>query len=85
MNKISTMTYPYEGLLMNQYQTNDVFGKTDDGSFVTGQGILASLNINNDIGSNKKWENVAIMLGWAVFYRVLFYLVLRFASKNQRT
>lgn len=26
MNKISTMTYPYEGLLMNQYQTNDTFG-----------------------------------------------------------
>ncbi|KAF4353415.1 hypothetical protein F8388_005017 [Cannabis sativa] len=86
MNKISTMTYPYEGLLMNQYQNTVVFGiNPSDGTPVNGQSILKSLGIDSDLGSNKKWENVVIMLGWAVLYRVLFYLVLRFASKNQRT
>lgn len=83
MNKISTMTYPYEGLLMNQYQTADVFGVNSDGSQVTGFKILESLHISSR--EFKKWENVLIMLAWAVFYRILFYLILRFASKNQRS
>ncbi|XP_009768119.1 ABC transporter G family member STR2-like isoform X2 [Nicotiana tabacum] len=82
MNYISTMTYPYEGLLMNQYQTIDSFGKDPFGRDVTGFGILKSLNISQD--SSKKWEKIYVMLGWAVFYRVLFYIVLRFFSKNQR-
>ncbi|KAF3623170.1 ABC transporter G family member 19 [Capsicum annuum] len=82
MNYVSTMTYPYEGLLMNQYQTDESFGKDPLGRDVTGFGILKSLNISQD--SNKKWENVCVMLGWAVFYRVLFYIALRFFSKNQR-
>lgn len=84
MNKISTMTYPYEGLLMNQYQTTDVFGKSPDGKNVTGIDILEGLNIYHK-DDNKKWEKVVIMLGWAVFYRILFYIVVRFASKNKRT
>ncbi|KAI4314453.1 hypothetical protein L6164_027361 [Bauhinia variegata] len=83
MNKISTMTYPYEGLLMNQYQTNDAFAQNPDNSTVTGFDILSSLHIDN--AKSKKWENVGIMLIWAMLYRILFYLVLRFASKNQRT
>ncbi|CAN4090732.1 unnamed protein product [Withania somnifera] len=82
MNYVSTMTYPYEGLLMNQYQTNESFGKDPLGRDVTGFGILKSLNISQDTG--KKWEKVYVMLGWAVFYRVLFYIALRFFSKNQR-
>ncbi|CAI8588143.1 unnamed protein product [Vicia faba] len=82
MNKISTMTYPYEGLLMNQYQTNDTFG-TNDGVPVTGFDILNSLHIGTE--EFKKRNNVLIMLGWAVLYRILFYIILRFASKNQRS
>ncbi|KAJ7943800.1 ABC transporter-like protein [Quillaja saponaria] len=82
MNKISTMTYPYEGLLMNQYQTHDVFGTNSDGSVIQGFNILDSLHISTH--ESKKWENVLIMLGWAVLYRILFYLIIRFASKNQR-
>ncbi|KAK6923877.1 ABC-2 type transporter [Dillenia turbinata] len=84
MNKISTMTYPYEGLLMNQYQTNQILGNFTDGSYVTGVGILQGLHINSD-DKKKKWELVIIMIGWAVLYRIFFYLILRFASKNQRT
>ncbi|XP_030548506.1 ABC transporter G family member STR2-like [Rhodamnia argentea] len=86
MNKISTMTYPYEGLLMNQYQTNATFGKsvTPEGAphNITGTEILSGLRISTR--ESDKWKNVLIMLGWAVLYRILFYLVLRFASKNQR-
>jgi hypothetical protein len=84
MNKISTMTYPYEGLLMNQYQTTDGFGTSPQGKDVRGIDILEGLNINHD-GESKKWEKVVILLGWAVFYRVLFYIIIRFASKNKRT
>ncbi|KAM0062878.1 putative ABC-type D-allose transporter [Helianthus debilis subsp. tardiflorus] len=83
MNKISTMTYPYEGLLINEYQRDDVFGQTLAGTNVTGIDILRSLQIYHE--SDKKWLMVYIMLGWAVIYRILFYVVLRFASKNQRT
>ncbi|KAF7829252.1 ABC transporter G family member 17-like [Senna tora] len=83
MNKVSTMTYPYEGLLMNQYQTFEVFGTNLDGSQVRGFDILSSLHISTE--ESKKWKNVIIMLIWAVLYRILFYLILRFASKNQRS
>ncbi|PSS30633.1 ABC transporter G family member 17 like [Actinidia chinensis var. chinensis] len=84
MNKISTMTYPYEGLLMNQFQTPESFGKNQIGEDVTGTGILTQLHIDHE-NESEKWRKVLIMLGWAVLYRVLFYLILRFASKNQRT
>ncbi|KAF5749718.1 hypothetical protein HS088_TW03G00043 [Tripterygium wilfordii] len=83
MNKISTMSYPYEGLLMNEYQTEEVFGVNADGQSVTGINILNLLHIQTE--ESKKWEKVLMMLGWAVFYRILFYLMLRFASKNQRS
>lgn len=83
MNKISTMTYPYEGLLMNQFQTNQTFGFDPKLRPVTGNGILNSLHISTV--EFKKWENVFILLGWAVFYRICFYAVLRFGSKNKRT
>lgn len=83
MNKFSTMTYPYEGLLMNQYQTNDTFGVNPYGQSITGNDILNQLNVSTV--EFDKWKKVFIMLGWAVLYRVLFYVVLRFASKNQRT
>ncbi|XP_052195712.1 LOW QUALITY PROTEIN: ABC transporter G family member STR2-like [Diospyros lotus] len=84
MNKISTMTYPYEGLLVNEFHTSASFGKNLDGHDVTGIEILKQLNIYREKES-EKWEKVLIMIGWAVLYRILFYLVLRFGSKNQRT
>ncbi|KAL3845969.1 hypothetical protein ACJIZ3_003372 [Penstemon smallii] len=77
MYYISTMTYPYEGLLMNEYQTNETFAG------ISGNKILESLGVG--IEKNLKWHRVYVMLGWAVLYRVLFYIVLRFFSKNQRT
>ncbi|XP_074346839.1 ABC transporter G family member STR2-like [Apium graveolens] len=83
MNKISTMTYPYQGSLMNQFQTTDIFGQNQGGQDVTGIAILKSLAISTQ--KSKKWYMVLIMFGWAVLYRVLFYIVIRFASKNQRS
>ncbi|KAK9050627.1 hypothetical protein SSX86_030403, partial [Deinandra increscens subsp. villosa] len=83
MNKVSTMTYPYEGLLINEYQRDEIFGQTLIHTNVTGIDILKSLSIYHE--QNPKWNKIYIMLGWAVLYRILFYIVLRFASKNQRT
>ncbi|XP_019154622.1 PREDICTED: ABC transporter G family member 17-like [Ipomoea nil] len=83
MNKVSTMTYPYEGLLMNEFQTDESFGDDPFGRPLLGNQILESLHIGTDSG--KKMQNVYIMIGWAVIYRLLFYIVLRFFSKNQRT
>ncbi|KAG6412272.1 hypothetical protein SASPL_124946 [Salvia splendens] len=77
MHYVSTMTYPYEGLLMNEYQTSNDFGG------IPGDTILKSLGIKTDDGL--KWRKVYWMAGWAVVYRVLFYIVLRFFSKNQRS
>lgn len=77
MHYVSTMTYPYEGLLMNEYRTTESFGGTP------GDTILKSLGI--DTGKNLKWQRVYVMAGWAVVYRLLFYVVLRFFSKNQRS
>ncbi|CAI9785386.1 unnamed protein product [Fraxinus pennsylvanica] len=77
MHYVSTMTYPYEGLLMNEYQTNKTFGG------VEGTSILNSLGIG--LEEKFKWRKAYIMLGWAVVYRILFYIVLRFFSKNQRS
>ncbi|KAG6386097.1 hypothetical protein SASPL_154985 [Salvia splendens] len=77
MHYVSTMTYPYEGLLMNEYRTSNAFGG------IPGDTILKSLGIKTDDGL--KWQKVYWMAGWAVVYRVLFYIVLRFFSKNQRS
>ncbi|KAK1317589.1 ABC transporter G family member 6 [Acorus calamus] len=78
MNYVSTMKYPYEGLVMNQFQTDQVFAKDQKDRNLD---ILEQLGIEE----SRKWRMVLALLGWAVFYRVLFYLVLRFASKIQRT
>ncbi|KAL5988406.1 Cystathionine gamma-synthase [Asimina triloba] len=82
MNIVSTMKYPYEGLLMNQFQT-DFDAEGSFGQRITGNFILDQMKISTD--KMKKWDMILYLLGWAVFYRTLFYLILRFASKNQRT
>lgn len=37
-----------------------------------------------DISLENIWVDIAILLGWGVLYRLCFYLVLRFYSKNER-
>lgn len=82
MNTISTMKYPYQGLLMNEFLRNHTFAQGTSGP-VTGEMILNQLSI--DTKESAKWTMALWLSGWAVFYRILFYLVLRFGSKNQRT
>lgn len=83
MNTISTMKYPYEGLLMNEFQGGRVFSShPPPAPPLTGDVILEHLKIST--AEDRKWWMVLYLMGWAVFYRVLFYLVLRFASKNKR-
>ncbi|TVU35394.1 hypothetical protein EJB05_17281, partial [Eragrostis curvula] len=79
MNTVSTMKYPYEGLLMNEFRGGRLFSKDP---LLTGDTILQQLAISTE--EDRKWWMVLYLLGWAVFYRILFYLVLRFASKNKR-
>ncbi|EAZ44665.1 hypothetical protein OsJ_29288 [Oryza sativa Japonica Group] len=45
-----------------------------------GQDVLSTLDITID----SIWVDVAILLAWGVLYRLLFYVVLRFYSKNER-
>ncbi|KAI3976512.1 hypothetical protein MKX01_008370 [Papaver californicum] len=45
-----------------------------------GEDILSSM----DIQMESIWYDVAILLAWGVLYRLFFYVVLRFYSKNER-
>ncbi|BAT72614.1 ABC transporter G family member STR-like isoform X1 [Vigna umbellata] len=45
-----------------------------------GVDILSSM----DIKMQNIWYDILILLGWGVLYRLFFYLVLRFYSKNER-
>ncbi|XP_004301244.1 PREDICTED: ABC transporter G family member 17-like [Fragaria vesca subsp. vesca] len=45
-----------------------------------GQDVLQSMDIKHD----NIWYNIGILLAWGVLYRLLFYMVLRFYSKNER-
>ncbi|XP_038978038.1 ABC transporter G family member STR2-like [Phoenix dactylifera] len=84
MNTISTMKYPYEGLLMNEFVKHRIFSTDPStGLTVTGGDILREMSVS--LEESAKWKMVLYLLGWAVFYRILFYLILRFASKNQRS
>lgn len=45
-----------------------------------GEDILSSMDINMD----NLWYDVAILLAWGILYRLFFYVVIRFYSKNER-
>ena len=45
-----------------------------------GEDVLFSMDIKHE----NLWYDVAILLAWGVLYRLLFYVVLRFYSKNER-
>jgi hypothetical protein len=46
-----------------------------------GQDVLFSMGIGEN---HRIWYDIAILLAWGVLYRLFFYLVLRFYSKNER-
>lgn len=79
---MSTLKYPYEALLLNQFSANSCYlTLPNEECGLHGREILHDLSINEP---NSKWYDLGILLGWGVVYRVLFYGVLRFGSKNQR-
>ncbi|XP_047340484.1 ABC transporter G family member STR-like [Impatiens glandulifera] len=45
-----------------------------------GEDILSTMGIKME----NIWYDIAILLAWGVFYRFIFYLILRFYSKNER-
>ncbi|KAL6638750.1 hypothetical protein ACP70R_023609 [Stipagrostis hirtigluma subsp. patula] len=45
-----------------------------------GQDVISTMDIQID----NIWVDVAILLAWGVLYRLFFYVVLRFYSKNER-
>lgn len=47
---------------------------------LVGADVLSTM----DIDKTNIWYDVGILLAWGVLYRLLFYIVLRFYSKNQR-
>ncbi|XP_015883601.3 ABC transporter G family member STR [Ziziphus jujuba] len=58
---------------------NDTIGFRPD-CLLIGDDVLFSM----DITKTDIWIDVAILLAWGVLYRLLFYVVLRFYSKNVR-
>ncbi|URD97111.1 ABC-2 type transporter [Musa troglodytarum] len=84
MNTISTLKYTYEGLLTNEFVRDRVFFHDPfENRPVTGADVLRQLSISTS--ESYKWTMVLCLVGWAVLYRMFFYLVLRFASKNLRS
>ncbi|KAL0535529.1 hypothetical protein IC582_029861 [Cucumis melo] len=50
------------------------------GCLLIGEDVLFSMDVNME----NIWYDIAILLAWGVLYRVFFYVVLRFYSKNER-
>lgn len=50
------------------------------GCLLIGEDVLFSMDINME----NIWYDIVILLAWGVLYRLFFYLVLRFYSKNER-
>ncbi|THU74571.1 hypothetical protein C4D60_Mb04t34780 [Musa balbisiana] len=84
MNTISTLKYTYEGLLTNEFVRDRVFFLDPfENHPVTGADVLRQLSISTS--DSYKWKMVLYLVGWAVLYRMFFYLILRFASRNLRS
>ncbi|XP_019167341.1 PREDICTED: ABC transporter G family member 6-like [Ipomoea nil] len=100
LHYISAIKYPFEALLINEFgdakhcytgnvsdlspgPLGEVKYSSDQPSCglagLAGDDVLVSMNIKGGI-----WEDIAILLAWGVLYRLLFYVVLRFYSKNER-
>ncbi|XP_038895273.1 ABC transporter G family member STR-like [Benincasa hispida] len=50
------------------------------GCLLIGEDVLFSMDINME----HIWYDIVILLAWGVLYRLFFYVVLRFYSKNER-
>ncbi|XP_054781153.1 ABC transporter G family member STR-like [Prosopis cineraria] len=99
LHYISAIKYPFEALLTNEFKNDKCYtGNPTDLSpgplgevkrsshhnnstnCLIGEDVLSSMDILKD----DIWYDIFILLAWGVLYRFLFYLVLRFYSKNER-
>nr|GEV71955.1 ABC transporter G family member 17-like [Tanacetum cinerariifolium] len=63
--------------ISNAHKNDPTLGKD---CLLIGEDVLKSM----DIHWENVWYDVGILLAWGVLYRLLFYVVLRFYSKNER-
>ncbi|KAG6543584.1 hypothetical protein Mapa_014947 [Marchantia paleacea] len=86
LHYLSTIKYPYEALLLNEFGDKKSQTCYFRAAQVGDECELYGLDLLKDLAITKldKWQCLLILLGWAFFYRVMFYFVLRFGSKNQR-
>ncbi|XWS60839.1 hypothetical protein CRYUN_Cryun07bG0071800 [Craigia yunnanensis] len=104
LHYISAIKYPFEALLVNQFNDNEIClsgNPSDLSPGPLGEVKLSDLHLNNpdlknctmigeDVLSSmgihieNLWYDILILLSWGVLYRLFFYVVLRFYSKNER-
>lgn len=85
LHYLSTFKYPYEAMLVNEFGDPNhqlCYAWAQDGKCRTGAQLLRTLHVNR----LSKWWSLGVLLSMAVFYRLLFYCVLRFGgSKRPKT
>ncbi|XP_031281969.1 ABC transporter G family member 17-like [Pistacia vera] len=100
LHYVSAIKYPFEALLVNEFKGDQCYtGSIADlspgplgelklsnlhykikANCFIGEDVISSLDFQWD----NLWYDVVILLAWGVLYRLLFYVVLRFYSKNER-
>ncbi|OMO69879.1 ABC transporter-like protein [Corchorus olitorius] len=104
LHYISAIKYPFEALLLNEFQDKDICYSGDPSvlspgplgdlkhsklhnqnphlknCILIGEDVISSMGIHLD----NLWYDILILLAWGVLYRLFFYVVLRFYSKNER-
>ncbi|XP_044477032.1 ABC transporter G family member STR-like [Mangifera indica] len=100
LHYISAIKYPFEALLVNEFKGKNCYngsivdlspgplGELKDSNLhkkikancFIGEDVISSMDFQWD----NLWYDVIILLAWGVLYRLLFYVVLRFYSKNER-
>ncbi|KAJ7514844.1 hypothetical protein O6H91_23G062400 [Diphasiastrum complanatum] len=78
---ISPLKYSYQAILRNHFDNDTCYESIQGVCVLTGKQVLISLDVN---WPNSKWECLAVLVAWGVFYRLLFYCIIRFGSKNKR-
>jgi hypothetical protein len=79
LHYLSTFKYPYELLIANEY------GHLKKVIWFFGADSQAVLNYFDAAKVNDHpWKNYSVMVSFFIGYRVLFYLSLRFNTKNVR-
>lgn len=100
LHYLSAIKYPFEALLTNEFKGDHCyFGSQADlspgplGEITFSHRHTANVTcplIGDDVLSTMGlqfesiWADIAILLAWGVLYRIFFYMVLRFYSKNER-